>query len=113
MLDSAELLKNAVNILKDKKAKDIEVIDIRELTTITDYFVICSGTSSRHIKSLTDELEQGLNDIGVMELSKEGYSTANWVLVDIGDVVVHIFQQEFRDLYDLERIWSDGIRVEI
>ena len=84
MLDSAELLKNAFNILKDKKAKDIEVIDIRELTTITDYFVICSGTSSRHIKSLTDELEQGLNDIGVMELSKEGYSTANWVLVDMG-----------------------------
>ncbi len=113
MLDSAELLKSTVKILQDKKAKDVEVIDISELTTIADYFVICSGTSTRHIKSLTDELEQGLNDIEVMELSKEGYSTANWVLVDIGDVVVHIFQKEFRELYDLERIWSDGRRVEM
>ena len=108
-MDSNLLLKSVTEILEDKKAKDIEVIDIKELTTIADYFVICSGTSMRHIKSLTDDLKEGLLGLGFEGIRIEGYDTANWVLVDLGDVIVHIFQQEYRELYDIERIWSDGI----
>lgn len=102
-------MKEAVRILEDKKAVDIEVIDISKLTTLADYFIICSGTSTTHIKALTDELEKGMETAGIKCLRKEGYDTAKWVLVDFGDLIVHIFQHDYREFYDIERIWSDGI----
>ena len=102
-------MKEAVRILEDKKAVDIEVIDISKLTTLADYFVICSGTSSTHVRALTDELELGMEASGFKCLRKEGCETAKWVLIDFGDLIVHIFQQEYREFYDIERIWSDGI----
>jgi len=101
-----------VNILEEKKAKDIRIIDIRELTTIAHYFVIASGTSVTHIKSLADHLVDKLSENDIKPLRVEGYNSARWILLDYGDIVVHIFHEEDRDYYSLERLWQDGKFVE-
>lgn len=98
-----------VNILEGKKAKDISVINIQKITTLADYFVICSGTSTTHIRSLADEVDFKMGEEGVSFLNKEGYESARWILLDYGDVVVHIFHEEERKHYNLERLWSDGV----
>lgn len=98
-------------VLEDKKAREIEVIDIRELTVLADYFVICSGTSVRHAKSLADAVEEKLEEFGILKHNKEGYGSAGWILLDYGDIVVHIFREEDRDYYNIERLWSDGVMV--
>lgn len=97
--------------LEDKKAKDIEVIDIKGLTILADYFIICSGTSIRHVKSLADEVERQLKETGAFKQNREGYNSAGWILLDYGDVVVHIFKEEERSYYNIERLWSDGVMV--
>lgn len=104
-----ELTDKIVKVLDDKKARDISVINIEGITTIADYFVICSGTSTTHIKTLADEIEEKMKEEGIKPLNKEGYNSARWILVDYGDVVVHIFHEEDRSHYNLERLWSDGI----
>ncbi|HHY64810.1 MAG TPA: ribosome silencing factor [Clostridiaceae bacterium] len=101
-----------VNILEEKKAKDIRIIDISELTTIAHYFVIASGTSVTHIKSLADHLVDKLSENDIKPLRVEGYNSARWILLDYGDIVVHIFHEEDRDYYSLERLWQDGKFVE-
>lgn len=111
---STELMKKAVKALDDKKGQDIKVIDIRGISQITDYFVICSGTSSTHVKALGDEVEYQLGgheaDIG---FHKEGYGSGTWVLMDYKDIIVHIMFGETRDFYNLEHLWSDGKEVDI
>lgn len=111
---SIELTKSIVKVLDDKKAQKIEVIDIREVSQIADYFVICTGTSSTHVKALADEVEFQIggreNDAG---FHKEGYSNATWVLLDYKDVIVHIFYGETRDFYNIEHLWADGKKVEL
>jgi ribosome-associated protein len=109
-LDSKLKTKKIVEFLENKKAKDIVVINIERMSTLADYFVICSGTSTMHIKTLADELEDKMNEIGCQHLHKEGYNSARWILLDYGDVVAHIFHEEDRKFYDLERLWFDGIR---
>ncbi len=106
-------VKKVVEILDDKKAFDINVIDIRKLSIITDYFVICSGTSSRHIKSLAEELEHNSESFGLDLLHKEGYNTAKWILLDYGEIVVHVLDNENREYYNLERLWGDGIVIKV
>jgi ribosome-associated protein len=81
-------------VLEDKKAKDTEIIDIKELTILADYFIICSGTSTRHVKSLADAVEEKLEELGIFKSNKEGYDSASWILLDYGDVVVHIFKKK-------------------
>jgi ribosome-associated protein len=100
-----------INALHDKKAKDLRVIDIHQLTTIADYFIICSGTSTTHIKTLSDEVERKLKEKNVNPLRREGYNSARWVLLDYGDIVVHIFHEEDREYYNLEHLWQDGKTV--
>jgi len=111
---SLELLEKIVKALDDKKAQSIEVIDITEVSQIADYFVICSGTSSTHVKSLADEVEV---KVGGQESErayhKEGYGSASWILLDYKDVIVHIFFGETRDFYNLEHLWSDGTKVDL
>lgn len=97
-----------VEILENKKAKDMSLIDIAKISSLADYFVICSGTSSTHIKALSDELDMKMKEIGLDYFHKEGYETARWVLLDYGEIVVHIFHEEERSFYKLERLWSDG-----
>jgi len=108
-LDSKALAEKIVEILNDKKAKDVKSIDISELTVIADYFVICSGTSTVHIKALADEVEGKLQEMNVELLRKEGYNSARWILLDYNSVVVHIFHEEDREFYNLERLWADGV----
>jgi ribosome-associated protein len=98
-----------VEFLQGKKAKDIDVIDIRGISVLADFFIICSGTSTTHIKAIADEVGLKAAEIGSTQLHLEGYSTARWILMDFGDIVVHIFHEEDRSFYNLERLWSDGI----
>lgn len=98
----------AFEILEDKKARDIEVIDISKVSILADYFIICSGTSSPHIKALADDLDRSMEEAGYRLIHKEGYDKARWVLMDFGDLVVHIFLEEDRSFYTLEKLWSDG-----
>ena len=98
----------AVMALEDKKAEDIRVINIETVSVIEDYFIIATGTNANQIKAMADEVEEKLGRAGFMLKQKEGYEHANWVLLDFGDVIVHIFDKENRFFYDLERIWRDG-----
>lgn len=102
-----ELKQRAVAALEDLKARDINVLDVRGLTGVTDFMVVASGTSSRHVKSLANNVEVELKKAGVQPLGTEGQgATAEWVLVDFGDVVVHVMMPEARSFYDLENLWT-------
>lgn len=98
----------AIEALEDKKAKDIRVIDISQVSVIADYFIIANGTNKSQIQTLSDTVEEKLGKAGYFMKQKEGFRNANWVLLDFGDIIVHIFDKENRLFYDLERIWRDG-----
>ena len=107
------MAKLAIEALEDKKAEDIKVIDISEVSVIADYFIIAGGSNRSQIQALCDNVEEKLGRAGYPAKQTEGYDTANWVLLDFGDIIVHIFDKENRLLYDLERIWRDGKQVDI
>lgn len=109
---SAEIARLAIEALEDKKAEDIRVIDISEVSVIADYFIIAGGNNRSQIQALCDNVEEKLGRAGSAVKQIEGYDTANWILMDFGDVIVHIFDRENRLLYDLERIWRDGKQIE-
>jgi len=108
-----EILAKIVKTLDSKKAEAIDVIGIKDLTVIADYFVIATGTSTTHTKSLADEVEFQLKESGVIPTRTEGYNGASWILLDYADIVVHIFYKETRDFYSLEKLWADGEKVDI
>lgn len=108
-----DFIKTTVKALDLKKAEDIQVIGIKDLTIIADYFIIAAGTSNTHTKALADEVEFQLKEKGVQPLRTEGYAGANWIILDYGDIVVHVFYKETRNYYNLERLWSDGEQVDI
>lgn len=101
----------AVLALEDKKAEDIRIIDISEVSVIADYFIIANGSNVSQIQAMSDEVEEKLYKAGCPLKQKEGYTNANWVLLDFGDIIVHIFDKENRLFYDLERIWRDGTQI--
>ncbi|WP_137820147.1 MULTISPECIES: ribosome silencing factor [unclassified Pseudomonas] len=103
---SEDLVKLAIAALEDIKAQDITTIDVREKTSVTDFMVIASGTSSRHVKSLVDNVLEKVKEKGVRPLGSEGLDTGEWALLDLGDVVVHVMQVATRQFYDLERLWQ-------
>lgn len=103
----------AIDALEDKKAEDLKVIDISEVSVIADYFIIASGSNRSQIQALCDQVEEKLAKEGFLVKQIEGYDTANWVLLDFGDIIVHIFDQENRLFYDLERIWKDGKEIDM
>ncbi len=105
---SVKMAEKAVEILESKKAVNIDTINISGISSLADYFIVCSGTSVTHIRTLADELEEKMKESGWVTLRKEGYNSARWILVDFGDIVVHIFHEEDRSFYNLERLWSDG-----
>jgi ribosome-associated protein len=101
----------AARAAADKQAFDVTILDVAGLIVITDYFVICSGSSDRHVKTIVEEVEKALRDLGERPIRREGEADARWVLLDYVDAVVHVFAQEEREYYDLERLWSDAPRV--
>jgi ribosome-associated protein len=103
----------AVQAASDKKATDIVVLDLREVTSFADYFLICSGTSTRQVQAIADEILDKLKQAGAHMLHREGYEVAEWVLLDYGDFIAHIFVQSARQFYNLERLWRDAKRREI
>lgn len=111
-MEPFELAKTAAKLLDEKKAENISVIKIDDISSLADYFVIANGRGSTHVRSLSDELEEKLKQQGVTPVRIEGYRSDNWVLMDYDSVVVHVFTQEGRDFYDLDRLWADGQRVE-
>lgn len=112
-MTSKELAGKIVKILDSKKALDIRVIGISDLTIIADYFVLATGTSNTQVKALADEVEYQLKQQDIMPNRIEGYNSSSWILVDYGNVVVHIFQKDTRDFYSLERLWADGEQIDI
>jgi ribosome-associated protein len=103
---TATLRKSVIAALEDLKAKDIREIDVQGKTSIADLLVIASGTSARHVKSIADEVVRFAKKAGVMPLGVEGEQEAEWVLVDLGDVIVHVMLPRIREFYGLERLWS-------
>ncbi|MDO4464061.1 MAG: ribosome silencing factor [Bacillota bacterium] len=102
----------AIQALEDKKAEEIRVIDISQVSVLADYFIIANGTNISQIQALADEVEEKLGRAGYPLKQIEGYDHANWVLLDFGDIIIHIFDKENRLFYDLERIWRDGKTIE-
>ncbi len=107
-MTSLELAEQAVKVLDEKKASDLRLIGIRDISVLADYFIIATGTSSTHVQSLADEVEFRLRELGVQPGHKEGYRSRSWLLLDYGSVVVHIFTESARSFYGLDRLWSDG-----
>lgn len=107
-----ELVKLAYGAIDEKKGQDIMVIDISEVSSIADYFIIASGTNVRQVQAISDSVTETLGKNGYNYKSMEGFENANWILLDYGDTIIHIFNQEDRRFYDLERIWRDGKLIE-
>lgn len=98
--------------LDDAKARDIAVLDVRKISDFTDYMAIATGTSNRHVQSTADKIVDALRAHGVRTVGVEGGKIGDWVLIDFGDVIVHVMREETRDFYNLEKLWSDAKRVE-
>lgn len=113
MLPSRELAEIAVKALDSKKGKEIRLIRIDKITTLAEYFVICTGTSNTQINALCDAVETELTEKGEEPLHREGYRGGTWVLLDYGCVVVHVFNDEARKFYSLEHLWADGEEVDL
>ncbi len=109
---TSEAAKLAIEALEEKKAEDIRIIDISTVSVLGDYFIIANGTNRSQIQALADNVQDKLGRAGHLCKQVEGYQTANWVLLDFGDIIVHIFDAKNRLLYDLERIWKDGKPVD-
>lgn len=112
-MTTQEKLEKIVKILDSKKAEDIQVIGITNLTIIADYFVIATGTSTTQVKSLADEIDFQLSQLGIEARGIEGVRAANWIVLDYNDIVVHVFYRDTRAEYQLERLWADGEQVDI
>ena len=113
MLTPKEIAEASVKALDSKKARDIKVLETKGLTVLADYFVICTAGSTTQIKTLSDELEKQLTELGEPPIRREGYRAGGWVLVDFGCVIVHLFLKEIREFYSLERLWADAAELDI
>ena len=98
----------AAEAASDKKGRDIRVLDLREMGAFTDFFVIASGTSDRHVRAVADSVLEALRERGERPLGSEGERVGRWILLDLEDVVVHVFQPDVREFYDLERLWGEA-----
>ena len=111
-MSARELAKLIVHSLEEKKAEDIRIIDISKISTIADYFIIANGTNRNQVQALADNVGEDCHKAGYALHQTEGYNSANWILMDYSDVIVHIFSKEDRLFYDLKRIWRDGVPVD-
>lgn len=111
-MNSKEMVKLACGAMEEKKAQDIKIIDIEKVSTLADYFIIASGSNRNQVQAMADNVNEILGRAGVEPKQIEGYQSANWILLDYRDIVIHIFDEENRLFYDLERIWRDGSLID-
>lgn len=111
MNQAKEMARLAVEALEDKKAVDVRILDIGQISTLADYFIIASGNNRNQVQAMADNVDEILAKAGYQAKQTEGYRNANWILLDYGDVVIHLFDEENRLFYDLERIWRDGEEI--
>ncbi len=112
-LETEDALMLAARAASDRKATEIVALDLREVASFTEFFLICTGANPRQVQAISDAVEEGLRKRGKRPLHTEGYSNAEWILLDYGDFIVHVFGSASRRFYDLERLWRDAKRVEI
>lgn len=113
MDQSKEMARIAYNALSDKKGEDIKIIDITGISVLADYFIIANGNSDSQVNALVDNVEEELHKAGYPLKQREGQASGSWVLLDFGDIIVHVFDKENRLFYDLERIWKDGKDISV
>lgn len=111
MNDSKEIARLAYDAMDDKLARDITIIDISGVSVVADYFLIADGKNRNQVQAIANNVDEFLGKAGYHAKATEGYSTANWILMDYNDVIIHIFSAEDRSFYDLERIWKDGVEI--
>lgn len=112
-MSTLDIVKKVVLALKDKKAEDIRVIDITEVSSIADYFIIANGTNQNQLQAMLDAVDEALYKEGKKAKQVEGNQQSTWILMDYEDIIVHLFSKEDRLFYDLERIWRDGKEIDI
>ncbi|QZY57077.1 ribosome silencing factor [Crassaminicella profunda] len=110
---SRKIAFDIVKSIDDKKGQDIEILDIKEISSFADYFVIAHGTSTRQVKAIADEVEDQMKERGIILDHKEGYANGRWILLDFINVVVHLFIEEERNFYHIERVWKDAVHVNV
>ena len=113
MMTPKQVAEKIVKALDDKKARDIKLLKTDDLTVLADYFVICTAGSTTQIKTLADEVDKVMSEAGEPPLRREGYRSGGWVLLDFGCVVVHLFMEETREFYNLERLWGDAEEIDV
>lgn len=111
MEESKKMTRIAIEALEDKKAGNLTILDISEISTIADFFIIADGSNGNQVQAMIDNVEEAMGQAGYSPKQIEGYHTANWVLMDYGNIIIHIFDAENRLFYDLERIWRDGKEI--
>ncbi|HYF76171.1 MAG TPA: ribosome silencing factor [Symbiobacteriaceae bacterium] len=111
LVESATLARAAALSADEKKGKDVRILDIRSISSVADYFVICTGTSTTHVRAIVDNVEEQLSGLGLTLHHMEGYQNGRWILLDFSDIVVHVMQQQEREFYNLERLWGDAPEV--
>ncbi len=103
-----QILKIITDSIFEKKGADVKILDLRNITTIADYFVVCSGESDMQVKAIADNVDKKLSEEGIKVWKKEGFKALSWVLIDLSDIVIHVFRNESRQFYNLERLWGDA-----
>ena len=113
MLTANEVAMHVTKALDEKKGMDIKLLRIGDISSLADYFIICTATSTPHVRALYDEVDKQLSMAGMPPIRREGYRNSNWLLLDFGCMIVHIFQKETREFYNLERLWNDAQEIDI
>jgi len=111
--DGKERLLLCINASLKRKAKNLTILNVKEISSFADYFIICSGTSDRQVQSIAASIRENLKEYGIIPLGIEGESLGKWVLMDYEDVIIHVFYEPIRDFYDLERLWPDAPRMDV
>ena len=112
-MDIRDTLKKAVWALEDKKANNIKILDISEVSSMGDYFIIADGANKNQIQAMSDNVEETMHNCGYTLKNREGYSNGGWILLDYYDIIIHIFAEEERSFYDLDHVWRDGISISL
>jgi ribosome-associated protein len=112
-IDGKERLLLCINASLKRKAKNLTILNVKEVSSFADYFIICSGTSDRQVQSISASIRENLKEYGIIPLGVEGESLGKWVLMDYEDVIIHVFYEPIREFYDIERLWPDAPRMDV